>query len=351
MIAYDTLKPYLFKLDAERAHNVSTCLLQLFNYVPALANPMINANFIEHQSLHQKLFNHTFYNPIGLAAGFDKEARLVRATQAMGFGFSEVGTITLKAQKGNAKPRLWRHIEEESLQNAMGFNNKGAYVALQQLKKIFPFSTPIGVNIGKNKNTPEHLAVQEYKTLIKSLHEHADYMVINISSPNTPGLRDLQNETFIQTLFTEAKSITSTPILLKLAPDMPIDTAIALSEHAINAGASGIIATNTTVDYTLVSNPYEMGGLSGVCLKEKSFEFFNALADALYAKTTLISVGGINDASEVYRRLRAGASLVQLYSALVFQGPSLIQSINRELIERLHADGFSSITEVIGADR
>lgn len=351
MLNYETLKSLLFKLNPENAHKIAECFLRVPPFCQAGVNRFLDSHFIADESLEQELFGRTFLNPIGLGAGFDKNATMIRGTQALGFGFSEIGTLTLKPQEGNPKPRLFRHIAEKSIQNAMGFNNDGLYKIEKRLKKIYPFSTPLGVNIGKNKSTPQSEAISEYLTLIKTLHSLADYLVINISSPNTPGLRDLQNEEFIEALFNEAKEITTKPILLKIAPDMSEENAIELSNLAVSSGASGIIATNTTVDYSLVQNPYSIGGLSGEVLKEKSFKLFEAIAKELYGKTTLISVGGINSATEAYRRIKAGASLVQIYTALIYEGFNLARDINNKLIELLKADGFANITEAIGADR
>lgn len=351
MIPYETLKPYLFKLQPESAHHCVEYLLRSANILPSAFNMWTEKHFIKDDSLSQELFGRSFLNPVGLGAGFDKNATMIRGVQALGFGFTEIGTVTPKAQEGNPKPRMFRHIEEETIQNAMGFNNDGMYKAQKRLQDRFPFSTPIGVNIGKNKTTDEADAISDYTTLIQCFKDLCDYLVINISSPNTPGLRDLQNEEFINELFTEAKKITDKPILLKIAPDMEPEQAVALSTMAVNAGAAGIIATNTTIDYSLVSNPESIGGLSGAVLKEKSFKLFEAVAKELYGKCILISVGGIDSAEEAYRRIKAGASLVQVYSALVYHGPTLIRDINLGLIELLKADGYSNITEAIGADR
>jgi len=351
MFNYETLKPWLFKLQPENAHTLGAFVLRSTSYCPPLFNPMIGKYFISHPSLTQELFGRTFLNPVGMAAGFDKNATMIEGTLAMGFGFTEIGTLTPKPQEGNPRPRLWRHIEEESIQNAMGFNNDGLFRISHRLKNIYPFSTPIGVNIGKNKTTSEENALKDYTTLIKALHPYADYMVINISSPNTPGLRDLQNETFISQLFAEAKALTDKPVLLKIAPDMSEDQAVALCVHAVASGADGIIATNTTVDYSLVSEPEEIGGLSGEVLRERSFYIFDAIARELYGKTTLISVGGISTPEEAYRRIRAGASLVQLYTSLIFKGPEVVEELNNGLIDLLSRDGYTSITEAIGADR
>jgi dihydroorotate dehydrogenase len=351
MIAYETLKPWLFKLQPETAHHVVATLLRAANVCPSAFNGWLEKHFVADPILNQELFGRTFLNPVGLGAGFDKNATMIRGIQALGFGFTEIGTVTPKPQPGNPKPRMFRHVAEETIQNAMGFNNDGMYKVQQRLSARYPFTTPIGVNIGKNKTTEERDAISDYTQLIRGLHELGDYLVINISSPNTPGLRDLQNEAFISELFAEAKAITDKPILLKIAPDMTPEQAVALTSLAVEKGADGIIATNTTVDYSLVSNPASIGGLSGKVLKEKSFEIFEAVAKELYGKTVLISVGGIDSAEEAYRRIRAGASLVQIYSALIFKGPDLIGDINRGLVELLKRDGYGNITEAIGADR
>lgn len=351
MITYEHIKPLLFKLEPETAHHLVSSFLRLANVCPTLFNPWTDKHFITHPSLEQELFGRTFLNPVGLAAGFDKNATMIPGIQALGFGFTEVGTLTPRAQPGNPKPRMFRHITEESLQNAMGFNNDGLYRAQKHLQKHYPFSTPIGVNIGKNKTTSEADAIDDYKTLIKNLHHLGDYLVINISSPNTPGLRDLQNEAFIKEVFSEAKAITDKPVLLKIAPDMFANEAVDLTAMAVEHGADGIIATNTTVDYTLVPHPKSIGGLSGAVLKAKSFDIFEAIAKELYGKTTLISAGGIDSAEEAYRRIKAGASAVQVYTALVYKGPELIKEINNGLIRLLAHDGHQTITDAIGADR
>ncbi|MBD3801077.1 MAG: quinone-dependent dihydroorotate dehydrogenase [Campylobacterales bacterium] len=351
MIAYESLKPWLFKLQPETAHHVVATLLRTANVCPSLFNRWLEKHFVADPILNQELFGRTFPNPIGLGAGFDKNATMIRGIQALGFGYTEIGTVTPQPQPGNPKPRIFRHVEEETIQNAMGFNNEGMYKVQQRLKARYPFTTPIGVNIGKNKVTPEQNAISDYTQLIRGLHDLGDYLVINISSPNTPGLRDLQNETFIAELFAEAKALTDKPILLKIAPDMTPEQAVALATLAVEKGADGIIATNTTVDYSLVAHPKSIGGLSGKVLKEKSFTIFEAVAKELFGKTVLISVGGINSADEAYRRIKAGASLIQVYSALIFKGPELIGEINRGLVDLLKRDGYSNISEAIGADR
>ena len=351
MLNYDLIKPYLFKLQPENAHHVAECVLRLPNICQIPFNPFLESHFVNEPILTQEIFGRTFYNPVGLGAGFDKNATMIRGIQILGFGFTEIGTVTPKPQAGNPKPRMFRHVEEQSIQNAMGFNNDGAYKVVKRLKERYPFTTPIGINIGKNKVTPEKEAISDYTHLIKAFDGLGDYFVINISSPNTPGLRDLQNEEFITQLFKEAKALTDMPILLKIAPDMEVEDAVALTKMAVEKGADGIIATNTTIDYSLVKHPKSIGGLSGAVLKEKSFKIFEAIAKELYGKTLLISVGGIDSAQEAYKRIKAGANLVQILSGIVFHGPDMIMSINKELVELLKADGYANITEAVGADR
>lgn len=350
MFSYDTVKKILFKFEPETAHHIAEYALKFTGACNLIKNPMEKCNFITDEKLKQNIFGVDFVNPVGLAAGFDKNATMVNAMPAMGFGFTEIGTMTPRPQDGNAKPRMFRYPEHKSVQNAMGFNNEGAHAVLKNLKKVYPFRIPVGANIGKNKTTPEKYALADYKMLIEKFEGTSDYLVINISSPNTPNLRDLQNEKFITELFEMAKTLTKKPILLKIAPDMEVDVAINLCNSAINAGAAGIIATNTTIDYDLVPNCEDFGGLSGACLTQKSYDLFKEIAKELYGKTTLISVGGILTGKEAYKRIKAGASLVQVYSGLVFEGPSMVKNINEEILELLKEDGYSNIAQAIGAD-
>jgi len=350
MFNYETLKKIMFNFDPETAHTIAECGLKMLPYCRFINNYMVERNFINNKKLTQELFGVTFYNPVGLGAGFDKNATMIKAMPALGFGFTEIGTMTPRPQPGNPKPRLFRFPEQESIQNAMGFNNKGLYEVVKNLKRVYPFSIPIGANIGKNKTTTENKAIDDYKTLIQGFKNISDYLVINISSPNTPNLRDLQNEEFIKALFDMAKKLTNKPILLKIAPDMQADVAIELCNTAINSGADGIIATNTTIDYSLLPNAKNFGGISGAVLADKSYNLFKELGRELYGKTTLISVGGISSADEAYKRIKAGASLVQSLSGLIFKGPSMCKEINEGLLELMKKDGYNHISEAIGAD-
>jgi dihydroorotate dehydrogenase len=352
MFDYSNLRKLVYKFQPETAHNLAEHFMTTLDKLPVCGRAWKAMHNIKDDRLKQTLFGEEFSNPVGLGAGFDKNSTMIGAMRSVGFGFSEIGTITPKPQEGNPKPRLHRHIEEETLQNAMGFNNDGMDVIAKRVSKNYPFPFPVGINIGKNKVTPESEAINDYLKLIQKFEEFATYLVINISSPNTPNLRDLQNEKFIEELFREGKKLTDKPILLKIAPDMSEESAVNLSSFAVESGADGIIATNTTIDYSLIKNPASFGGgLSGAILTEKSFKIFEAVAKELYGKTTLISVGGIDSGEEAYRRLKAGASLVQIYSAFIFKGPNLIKNVNKEILKLMERDGFNSISEVIGADR
>ncbi|MBN2824926.1 MAG: quinone-dependent dihydroorotate dehydrogenase [Campylobacterales bacterium] len=351
LFSYDFFKSILFQLEPEKAHKIAGVGLKMLSLCPPLFKHYKKKYFVNDAALHQNILGIEFKNPVGLAAGFDKDGEYIDSIVALGFGYSEIGTVTPRPQEGNAKPRLFRLKEEQSIQNAMGFNNRGSEFMLQKVNNRTCEGYPIGINIGKNKTTSQEDALSDYEFLLETFESHASYLVINISSPNTPGLRDLQNEAFITELFTMAQKITTKPIFLKIAPDMEAQDAIALCGVAINAGASGIIATNTTVDYTLSDSAKDFGGISGKLLKEKSFKLFEAIAKVYYGKTILISVGGIDCPLEAYRRIKAGASLVQVYSMLIYDGPELIKDINFGLTMLLKEDGYKSITEAIGADR
>ncbi len=349
---YKDLKKYIYKLDPETAHTlIEKSLHFIGERAPFFLKPLAKQFQYSDKALSQSLLGMMFPNPVGIAAGFDKDATMLPALEAMGFGFIEFGTVTPLPQNGNEKPRLFRYPEFNSIQNAMGFNNKGLVYVRKKVTKIYPFKVPIVANIGKNKLTADEDTLQDYEQLIDGFKDVCDFLVINISSPNTPGLRTFQNKKFIQSLFTMATYKTSKPVFLKISPDLEIADALEICSVAIEYGASGIIATNTTTDYTLLPNARNFGGISGEVLREKSFIFFEALAKEFFSKTILISVGGISDAKEAYRRLKAGASLVQVYSALIFEGPYVTKKINQGLVELMHKEGYSHISEIIGLHR
>ncbi len=345
---YQTIKKILFHFDPETAHHIAQTTFELASFCPPLLKKLQEKYLVSDPILEQTIFGKKFENPLGLAAGFDKNATMVKTLHALGFGHIEVGTITPKPQSGNPKPRLFRFPKYEALQNAMGFNNEGAEIIKERLLRLQNRTFPIGINIGKNKTTPESKAIEDYRFLIKTFADLGDYLVINISSPNTPGLRDLQNISFINELFSMAKEITDKPILLKIAPDMSETQAVDLAINAVQAGAAGIIATNTSIDYSLIKGAKNFGGISGKPIAQKSFTIFKAIAKELFGKTILISVGGIDSAEEAYKRILHGASLIQIYTAFIYGGPSLVKHINQGLIELLKRDGFTHISQAIG---
>ncbi len=334
--------------------------LRLCQSLPGAVGLLAGHYRVAHPALHQVLFGRDLVNPVGLAAGFDKNAEVVRALPALGFGFAEVGTVTPLAQPGNPRPRLFRHAAQRSLQNALGFNNDGLAAMRQRLAALARhgaaadsgrYPLPLGVNIGKGRATPPAAALGDYEALLRHLGGLADYLVVNLSSPNTPGLRDLQNESFLRDLMQTALAVTRTPVLVKLSPDLAPAAAAALAAAAVEAGAAGIVATNTSTDYTLLAAARDSGGLSGQVLRQKSRQVFAAIAGRLHGSAAiLISAGGIDSGAEAYRRLRGGASLVQLYTGLVYEGPALARRINRELLALLARDGFSNVSQAIGAD-
>ncbi len=347
---YSLLKKYLFSLDAEDVHEKVCKILKMLSSSPFLCRLIDSQWGYKNPKLENEILGLHFPNPLGLAAGFDKNASMLRVLIAFGFGYLEAGTLTNEAQVGNERPRLFRHIEEESLQNAMGFNNYGAVLGARSFKRFAPYKTPIGINLGKNKRIEQAHALEDYQAVLNKCLNIGDYYTFNLSSPNTPNLRDLQNKAFVHELFCMAKEMTPKPLFLKIAPDLETDDMLEIVNSAIEAGAHGIIATNTTIDKSLVFAPKEMGGLSGKCLTKKSREVFKELAKAFFNKSVLISVGGISDAKEAYERIKMGASLLQIYSAFIYNGPNLCQNILKDLVKLLQKDGFLSVKEAIGAD-
>ncbi|MDE5602996.1 MAG: quinone-dependent dihydroorotate dehydrogenase [Helicobacter sp.] len=346
MFDYKTFRPLIFKSNPETAHNVLEFLCKIAPRIPYFLPFLAQKFCIEDIALTQEIDGMRFYNPVGLAAGFDKNGMMIETLSALGFSFLEIGAVTPLPQQGNPKPRLWRHILEESLQNAMGFNNDGAQSVASRVREIYPFCIPLGINIGKNKVTPQEKAIEDYCSLARDFQ--SDYLSINVSSPNTPNLRDLQNQDFLKELFLALREIYSKPIYLKLSPDLGLDDILNLIEVSIKSGASGIIATNTTTDYSLVKNPQSIGGLSGKALSQKSCEILKEIGKIYAKKTTIISVGGIFDAKEAYKRIALGANLIQIYTGLIFEGPFLAWKINQDLKELLNSDGLDNISQLVG---
>jgi dihydroorotate dehydrogenase len=350
MSFFNLIKPLIYKTDPEFAHDMVDMIFRTAKRCPLFFNPLVKANFVDDPILNQQIWNLEFKNPVGVAAGFDKHATMVYGWPALGFGWGEIGAVTPKPQPGNEKPRAWRHIKYEAVQNAYGFNNEGVEVIKKRLEKTHPFILPIGANIGKNKTTPEEKAIEDYKILVKELNGVVDFFVVNISSPNTPGLRDLLNAEFISNLFGELKKLTKKPVLIKFSPDMEDELIINLANYSVLAGADGIIVTNTTVNYDLVNSEIKRGGISGKPLAKRSYEVLRIVASEVFGKVPIISVGGIDSAQEAYKRIKAGASLLQVYTAIIYKGPGIIGEINRGVIELLKKDGYSHISEAVGVE-
>ena len=375
---YQNLKKMLFKFDPETAHKIAENSLIFAQNLSPLRKILAKNFTYQDEILSQNLLGLNFLNPLGMAGGFDKNATMLSGLFALGFGFVEFGTFTPKAQNGNEKPRLFRLIDENSLQNAMGFNNLGAKVIKENVTKFLgkfranfnanftnlarenldtnsalnltKFSHPIIANIGKNKITPNEDALNDYLYLTREFNELCDLFLINVSSPNTPNLRALQDEKFIATLLKEMKNLTKSPILFKIAPDMSEKTAISLCNCAVENGASGVVINNTSVDYALTKNARSMGGISGELIKEKSRVLFKAVAGELFGRTILISCGGISDANEAYERIKFGANLVEIFTSFIYKGPGLARNLNENLANLLRTDGFKNINEAVGVN-
>jgi len=337
-------------MEPETAHGLAMSGLQRLQQVAPALQRFGSQHSLVDSRLVQEIWGRKFPNPIGLAAGFDKDAVAVPALAAMGFGFLEVGTVTPKPQTGNPRPRLFRHRELRSLQNAMGFNNAGMESLGRRLAKNWPPPVPVGVNIGKNRQTELAAAAEDYSVLVRHLKATADYFVVNISSPNTPGLRDLQQDDTVARLLEVCQKETDIPMLVKLSPDMGDRAAADLARVAVDGGAAGLILTNTTVDYSLVPEPQPVGGLSGRVLRRRSLELLKVVASEVFGRCVLVSVGGIESAVDVYARLRAGAHLVQIYTALIYGGSHLVRRINEELLGLLDKDDIADVAGAVGLD-
>jgi dihydroorotate dehydrogenase len=327
---YALARPFLFCLDAERAHDLGLTSIEAA-YRTGL-NPLLA---VKPEPLPTKVFGLDFPNPVGLAAGLDKNGAHVDALAALGFGFIEVGTTTPRAQSGNPKPRMWRLPEHEAVINRLGFNNGGVDALVRNVEKA-RFAGVLGINIGKNKDTPNDRAVDDYLICLERVYARASYVTVNISSPNTQGLRDLQEEEtlkrFVATLREAQERLAAKhgmrkPMLVKIAPDLGEAELDAIAEVALTQTVDGLICTNTTVDRNVIAGaPYaeETGGLSGKPLFKKATSILHGIANRVAGKIPLIGVGGITRGNDAAAKFAAGASLVQFYTGMVFRGPALI---------------------------
>jgi len=344
---FSNLRSLIFKLDPETAHNLAIKSLK-FNFVPNVLdkdkdNPLFKT----------ELFNKILDNPIGMAAGFDKNAEVYNSLFKLGFGFVEVGTITPLKQYGNPKPRVFRLVEDEALINRLGFNNYGALNIAKRIRSNMQMGL-LGINIGPNKDTENRLA--DYVECFKTFHELADYITINISSPNTEDLRNFHEQTklnqLLKTIDTEKKNLNSkTPIAVKVSPDINDQEINKISEVLLNNNVKAIIISNTsdsTRDILTNIQKHQKGGLSGKPIKEKSTKLIHKFFKILNGRIKIIGVGGVDSGHSAYEKFLAGANYIQLYTGMVFRGPNVVHLIKKELKELLLKDGVKNFTEIVG---
>ena len=356
---YQTVRPLLFGMDAEDAHHLTLRGLEVASAVPLLPRLARSLTVPGGMALRRTLWGQTFDSPVGLAAGLDKNGQAVAAFSAFGFGFVEVGTVTPLAQSGNERPRLFRLPSDEALINRMGFNNAGAAALHDRLAALRERPAPVWVNIGKNKATPNEDAAGDYRKCVRALQDVADAFVVNVSSPNTPGLRALQAAgdlaDLVRAVLEEVdagrvRSLRRPPVLVKLAPDLhPADFEASVGA-VLDAGAGGLIISNTTLSRDGLTHPNreQTGGLSGRPLTRRSTELVRDAYRLTRGRVPIVGVGGIFSAEDAYAKLQAGADLVEVYSALIYQGPGLVRDINAGLLRLLERDGVRNVAEVVG---
>jgi len=355
-VIYPLLLKLTFLLSPERIHHLMTRLLSVAGSTEILSYPLAKV-FGQHDPvLHQRVFGVDFPAPLGLAAGFDKSASAINVWGQIGFGHAEVGTITGQAQPGNPQPRLFRLPDDRALINRMGFNNPGSASAATNLAKIRrgPVSVPIGANIGKTKVVPVDDAVADYRLSARSLGPLADFVVVNVSSPNTPGLRDLQAVDSLRPILAGVLDEVNIPVLVKIAPDLADDDVDAVADLAVDLGLAGIVATNTTISRAGLRTPTPQvddlgaGGLSGPPVADRSLEVLRRLYARIGGKLALVSVGGISTIDQAWERILAGADLLQIYTGFIYGGPVLVKEINEGIAERVRAAGFSCVADAVG---
>lgn len=333
------LRPFLFLIDAERVHHLVFRFLSVTGKIPGVKALLGSIFSYKHTTLERKILGLHFENPVGLAAGFDKDAKLIDELSCFGFGFIEIGTLTPKPQPGNEKPRLFRLKSDQALINRMGFNNGGVAEASQRLKKRST-KVIVGGNIGKNKVTPNDQAFADYTSCVDALDGLVDYFVVNVSSPNTPGLRELQEKEPLRKLLADVKALTLSkanpkPVLLKIAPDLTPSQLDDIVEILRETKTDGVIATNTTISREALSTPDSElekignGGLSGKPLKDRSTEVIRYLREKLGADYPIIGVGGIMTPEDAVEKIEAGADLVQIYTGFIYEGPGIVKRINK----------------------
>ena len=344
---FNIAAPFLRRLDPETAHRLTIAGLRVL--------PARRARVVDPPSLKTSVLDRDFPNPVGLAAGFDKHAEVPDAMLALGFGFVEVGSVTPRPQPGNARPRVFRLDEDRAVINRYGFNSEGLAAVADRLRARMSRSGIIGVNLGANKESDDPFA--DYVEGIEELAGLAAYFVVNVSSPNTPGLRSLQARDSLEALLGRVLRVRSdesqrAPLFVKIAPDLSNEEYGGVADVVLSHGVDGLIISNTTVDRPplLGAHRKESGGLSGVPLFEPSTRLLSEMYRLTEGQLVLIGTGGIASGRDAYEKIKAGASLVQLYTALVFEGPRLIDKIKRELSELLSADGYDNVSQAVGVD-
>ena len=347
---YDIAKPLFFRLSPETAHRLVHRSLGLYQQTP-LRSLARRRYTVEDERLETEAFGQQFPNPVGVAAGFDKNAEIAPALGSLGFGFVEVGGVTASPQAGNARPRLFRLPEDGALINRMGLNNDGATVIGDRLDEL-DVSFPVGVNVAKSEHVETESAPADYRETYEQVASGGDFFVVNISCPNSQGFAELQNRDSMAAIVEELQDAGASPLLVKLSPDLPdpaVDDALSIVEEF---DLDGVVATNTSTDRpaSLRSpNRIEGGGLSGKPIEARATEMVGYVAERV--DVPVVGVGGVSTAEDAYRKIRAGASVVQLYTGLVYEGPAIARDINRGLLQLLERDGFDSVEDAVGADR
>lgn len=334
------VRPILFLFDPEKVHYFTTSLLKVIFRTPLISYFVKNAYHLENPALETNVFDILFKNPVGLAAGFDKNAEFYKEMHSLGFGFIEIGTVTPEPQLGNPKKRLFRLKKDRAIINRMGFNNKGVTAAIEKLKN--KGNIIVGGNIGKNKITPNEEAIKDYEICFEALHPYVDYFVVNVSSPNTPDLRALQDKKPLLEILSHLQTLNSIkakrkPILLKIAPDLNNSQLLDIIDIVEETNISGVIATNTTIDRQGLksNNKTEKGGLSGKPLTKRSTDVISFLKHNSKSKFPIIGVGGIHSAKDAIEKFDAGAELVQLYTGFVYEGPQLVKNIKKAYCKKV----------------
>ncbi|WP_102142721.1 quinone-dependent dihydroorotate dehydrogenase [Mycobacterium hubeiense] len=349
---YRALRRVLFLIAPERIHTWVFALLRMVT-APALLRRLLARWLAPHDPvLTTTVFGVRFPGPLGLAAGFDKDGRGLKTWGALGFGYAEIGTVTAAAQPGNPPPRMFRLPDDRGLLNRMGFNNRGAGELAMRLARYKP-DVPVGVNIGKTKTTPPEHAVDDYVESARLVGPLADFLVVNVSSPNTPGLRDLQAVASLRPILAAVKAATTTPVLVKIAPDLSDPDVDEIADLAVELGLAGIVATNTTVSRSGLAtagvDELGPGGISGPPVAQRSVEVLRRLYRRVGDRLVLISVGGIETADDAWERIISGASLLQGYTGFVYGGGLWAKHIHDGLARRLHDGGFASVADAVGS--